>query len=74
MTVLDRSPDCRKPAEVEKRVKNELADEAKIEFRRHELLKEQDGSWRRRMEQPQAPHGLIRLAGKESATDQVGHS
>ena len=52
MTVLDRSPDCRKQAEVEKRVKNELADEAKIEFRRHELLKEQDGSWRRRMEQP----------------------
>lgn len=55
-------------------MKNKLADEAEIDFWRHELLKEQDGSWRRRMERPQAPHGLIRLAGKESATDQVGHS
>ena len=45
-----------------------------MERRRQELLNEQDGYWRLRMEQAQAEQRLTRPAIEESETDKVGHS
>ena len=55
-------------------MKKKLADEAEMERRRQELLNEQDGYWRLRMEQAQAEQRLTRPAIEESETDKVGHS
>ena len=59
---------------METSIEKKLADEAKIERPRQELLREQDGCWGLRMEQLQAGHRLMRPAGDESETDQVGHA
>ena len=53
-------------------MKKKLADEAEMERRRQELLNEQDGYWRLRMEQAQAEQRLTRPAIEESETDKVG--
>ena len=55
-------------------MKKKLAEEAEMERRRQELLSEQDGYWRLRMEQAQAEQRLTGPAIEESETDKVGHS